>query len=110
MFCSLYIAAVLRGTSQFELDSVFSARDRHASKKDKSHLTEPTLICTGVHQDARAAPLGCDRQQGTNNAHHDEERSIAAPLHQMPVPVPAVCTRPLFHFIFSLSKKNNKGG
>ena len=39
---------------------------------------------------------------------HTGEHNTTAPLHQLPMPVPALCTRPLFHFQKKKAKQKSK--
>ena len=49
------------------------------------------------------------RQQGTClPTTHTGERNTTAPLHQLPMPVPAVCTRTLFHLKKNTEQKKNQ--
>ena len=61
---------------------------------------------TRVHQDTRAAPLGRGRHQSTTT--QTGEHNAIAPLHQSPMPVPAVCTRPFSGFEKKTTKRQDK--
>ena len=76
-------------------------------QKQRGTLTEPTVTHTRVHQDARAAPLGRDRRQSTNDTCQGTQHYCTA------APAARACDSsvraPLFFFPFQ-KKKKIRGG